>query len=132
MYVPEGYGTVFPYMFIDGADGFATFLADVFDAREVGRTTLPDGRIANLRIRIGTSTFMVSEAARGMFPAMRGAYYVYVEDVDGTYRKALDRGATKIIEPTDMPYLDRQAGITDPYGNIWWISKRLVNEPYDP
>jgi len=30
-----------------------------------------------------------------------------------------------------MPYQDRQGGVTDPFGNIWWISTHLVPEPYD-
>ena len=131
MYVPEGYGTVFPYMIVNGADDLSHFLSSAFGATEVGRTTLPNGRIANIRIRIGTSAFMVSEAADDGMKAMPAAYYVYVEDVDSTFDRALALGATKIIEPTDMPYLDRQAGITDPCGNVWWISKRLVEEPYD-
>jgi PhnB protein len=131
MYVPEGYGTVFPYMIVNGAEALARFLADVFDASEVGRTTLPNGRIANLRTRIGTSTFMVSKATGDAMPAMPAAYYVYVDDVDSTFEKALTRGASRIIEPMDMPYLDRQAGVTDRWGNILWISRRLVDEPYD-
>ena len=40
--------------------------------------------------------------------AMPGAYYIYVEDVDGTFRKSLASGAEKIFEPTDMPYSDRE------------------------
>jgi PhnB protein len=131
MYVPEQYGTVFPYMVVDGADELAQFLAAVFGAEEIGRTTMPNGRIANLRIRIGTSAFMISEAGDGGMQAMPGSYYIYVDDVDGTFRKALAGGGTEIFPPTDMPYLDRQAGVTDPSGNCWWISKRLVDEPYD-
>ena len=132
MYVPEGYGTVFPYMIVDGADDFSVFLAEIFDATEVGRTVLPNGRVANIRIRIGTSTFMVSQSEGDGMKAMPGAYYVYVKDVDDTFARAIARGAEAIIEPTDMPYQDRQAGVSDPFGNIWWISKRLVDEPYDP
>jgi len=131
MYVPEGYGTVFPYMIVNGAHDLANFLSEVFEADEVGRTTTPNGRIANIRIRIGTSIFMISDAGDGAMAAMPGSYYVYVDDVDGTFEKALVFGAKKVMEPMDMPYLDRQAGVTDPSGNYWWISKRLVNEPYD-
>lgn len=86
MYVPESYGTVFPYMMVSDADAME---------------------------------------------AMPAAYYVYVEDVDRTFENAIACGATEIFQATDMPYQDRQAGVTDPFGNIWWISKRLVNEPYD-
>jgi len=131
MYVPEGYGTVFPYMIVDGADDLARFLVQVFEAKELGRTTLPNGRIANIRIRIGTSSLMLSEAADSAMTAMPGTYYVYVDDVDYTFERALSHGATKRFETADMPYKDRQAGVTDPSGNLWWISRRLVDEPYD-
>ena len=131
MYVPEGYGTIFPYFLVSDAERFGDFVKNVFDAREIGRTVMPNGRIANIRIRIGTSTFMVSEADGEGFKAMSAAYYIYVENADRTFAQALAHGATKIFDPMDMPYQDRQGGITDPFGNIWWISTRLVEEPYD-
>jgi len=130
MYIPEGYGTVFPYMLVDRAAEFVDFLQHVFDANELGRTVFPDGRIANVRVKIGTSTFMISEAGAEM-RAMPAAYYVYVEDVARVLEKAVAHGAIKLFDPTDMPYGDRQAGITDPCGNLWWISQRLSTEPYD-
>ena len=132
MYIPEGYGTVFPYFVVDDAARFVDFLKNAFDADEVGRTVAPNGRIANCRIRIGTSTFMVSEADRENFKSMTAAYYLYVENADRTFAKALDHGATRISDPMDMPYQDRQGGVRDPFGNIWWISTHLVPEPYDP
>jgi PhnB protein len=131
MYIPEGYGTVFPYMIVNDAEKFVDFLKKVFSGKELGRTTLPNGRIANVRIRIGTSAFMVSEASEQNMKVMPASYYVYVEDVDRTLANAVSNGATKMFDAMDMPYEDRQAGITDPFGNIWWISRRLVQEPYD-
>jgi PhnB protein len=74
---------------------------------------------------------MVSQAGEGAMKAMAGAYYVFVDDVDATFAKAISSGAESIFEPTDMPYQDRQAGVSDPFGNIWWVSKRLVDQPYD-
>lgn len=130
MYIPEGYGTVFPYMLVDNANAFAAFLANVFDATEVGRTEFPDGRVANLQVRIGSSKFMIGEPDNETSRAMPGSYYVYVEDVDKTLEKAVAHGATELFGATDMTYQDRQAGIIDPFGNAWWISKRLVEEPY--
>ena len=131
MYLPEGYGTLFPYMIVDDADAFLAFLTNVFNAEEVGRTELPDGRLANLRIRIGTSMFMVSEADNEKLNALPSAYYVYVEDVDRTLEKAISHGGKKLFDATDMDYEDRQAGMSDPFGNLWWISRRLVERPYD-
>ncbi|MFK7885754.1 MAG: VOC family protein [Gammaproteobacteria bacterium] len=131
MYIPEGYGTVFPYMMVEGAEALTVFLSRVFDANVQGKSVLPDGRVANIRIRIGTSTFMLSEAGEGAMPAKPGSYYIYVPDVDQAFKTALELGAQAIFEPTDMPYEDRQAGIYDPSGNAWWISHRLVETPYD-
>jgi len=131
MYIPKGYGTVFPYMIVKGADDFVSFLKNAFDAKEAGRTELPDGRLANVRVSIGTSTFMVSEADGQNMPPMPAAHYIFVDDVDRTFEKALACGSNKLFDPMDMPYQDRQAGISDPFGNIWWISIRLVEEPYD-
>ena len=130
MYIPQGFGTMFPYIFVSEASDYIEFLKKAFHAVEVGRTTMPDGAVANARIRIGTSTFMVSEASQRI-PATKSAFYLYVESADATLEKALSSGATKIFDPMDMPYKDRQAGITDPGGNIWWISQRLVDAPYD-
>jgi PhnB protein len=129
MYLPEGYGTVFPYFIVSDPERFITFLKNVFDAKEIGRT-VRDGQIANARIRIGTSSLMVSGGGADFKPTP-AAYYVYVEDADATYSKALAQGATKISEPRDMPYEDRQGGVTDPFGNLWWISTRLVPGSYD-
>lgn len=128
MYIPEGYGTVFPYMIVADADGFARFLSEVFEASELGRTVAPDGRVANIRIRIGTTSFMVGEA-QGMKP-VPGSYYIYVDDVDAVFEKAVEAGASVVMKPADMPYMDRQGGVQDPHGNYWWISRRLVEEPY--
>jgi uncharacterized glyoxalase superfamily protein PhnB len=54
-----------------------------------------------------------------------GAVYVYVADVDATYKRAMGLGATSIAPPEDKPYLERQAGFVDPGGNTWWVSTYL-------
>jgi len=74
---------------------------------------------------------MISEAREGELKAMPSSYYIYVDDVDSTVDTANRSGAQEIFEPDDMPYQDRQAGITDPSGNNWFISQKLVEEPYD-
>ena len=130
MYIPEGYGTVFPYLLVDDMNRFVDFVNTVFDAKELGRTVRPDGRVANCRLRIGTTSFMVSEAGEGFKP-MPVMHYIYVEDADATFARAMAHGAKKVMDPADMPYQDRQGGVIDPCGNYWWISTRLVEEPYD-
>jgi PhnB protein len=77
MYVPEGFATVMPYIFASGADQYVRFLAAAFGAHEIGRSTVPGGRIANCQMRFDTATIMVSEASE-QFPAGAAAFYLYV------------------------------------------------------
>lgn len=128
--IPKGYGTMFPYIFAQNADKYISFLKDALGAEEIGVTKAPDGTVANARIRLGTTTFMVSEAGEGYGPTS-SAFYVYVENADSAFQKAVAKGAEPIHAPMDMHYGDRQGGVRDSSGNIWWISQRLVDEPYD-
>jgi PhnB protein len=121
---------MFPYIFVRNAEQFISFLKNAFGATEIGRTER-NNLIANARIRIGTTTFMVSDAGDQIQPS-QSAFYLYVENADAAYAKALACGARGMFAPVEMPYQDRQGGITDPFGNIWWISQRLVDSPYDP
>jgi PhnB protein len=129
MNVPEGFGTVSPYVFVKGARDFSAFLVKAFGAVEKIRTTRPDGVIANIQVEVGTSMFMMSEASE-QYPAMPSAYYIYVENADFAMKEAILAGATLEMEIADMPYDDRHGGVKDPFGNIWWISQRLVDGPY--
>ena len=130
MYVPKGFGTVTPYIFVNGADNFSDFLVRAFNGVEKGRTVRPDGVIANLQIEIGTSMIMASEASE-QYPAMPSAYYIYVENADSAMNQAISAGAVLEMDVADMRYDDRQGGVKDPFGNIWWISQRLVDRPYE-
>jgi len=129
MYIPEGFGTITPYIFVNTADAFSDFVATAFGGVERGRTTRPDGVIANLQMEVGTSMIMVSEATE-QYPAMPAAYYLYVEDCDSVTNQAILAGGVLKMAVADMSYGDRQSGVEDPFGNIWWISQRLVHGPY--
>jgi len=126
--IPPGFNTVMPYFFVEGAERFIEFLVQGLEGIEIGRH-MNGERIANAQVRLGTSTVMVSEASTG-FPAMRASYYLYVENADESMQRAIAAGATKIMEVADMPYQDRQGGIKDQFGNLWWLSQRLTDGPY--
>lgn len=129
MQVPEGFAAVTPYIFVDGGEDYVRFLRGAFGARELGRSTAPNGRIANCQVRIDTATLMISEAS-AQFPASSAAFYLYVADADASMDRVLKAGAEKIMDAADMPYGDRQGGVRDPSGNIWWVSQRLSADPY--
>ena len=129
MYIPDGFNTVTPYFFVRDADSFVEFLKAALGGHEIGRSMRPDGKIANAQVCIGTSTVMVSEASENYQP-MRGSFYLYVENADAAMQQAIENGAVLEMEVGDMPYGDRQGGIVDPFGNLWWLSQRLEQKPY--
>lgn len=129
MYVPPGFGTVTPYFFVRDADAFVRFLVEGLGGVETLRSLRPDGAIANAQVALGTSTVMLSEASEG-YPPMPAAYYLYVERADESMARAIHHGATLEMEVADMLYGDRQGGVRDRWGNIWWISQRTIEEPY--
>lgn len=129
MYVPEGFAVVTPYIFAHDADAYVSFLEAAFGATEVGRSVAPDGRIANCQMRFSTTTIMVSEASEE-FPPSSSALYLYVDDANAVMSRAEGAGAQRIMDVADMPYGDRQGGVRDPAGNIWWVSQRLSEEAY--
>ena len=130
MYIPPGFGTVTPYIFAADAERLVSFLTQGFGGEETCRTMRND-KIANCQVAIGTTTLMVSHASE-QFPASRSSFYLYVEDADASVSRALDAGASLVMKVAEMPYDDRQGGVSDPAGNLWWISQRLVEEPYRP
>ncbi|URI13935.1 VOC family protein [Brevundimonas albigilva] len=129
MYVPEGFAVVTPYIFVEKAEDYVRFLESAFGAHETGRSVGKDGRIANSQLRFGSATIMISEAS-AQFPASRAALYLYVADADAAVQAAERAGAERIMDVADMPYGDRQGGVRDTAGNSWWVSQRLIPEPY--
>ncbi len=122
--VPEGYHTVTPYLIADGANRLLTFLEAAFDAEILHRTSRPDGEVAHAEIRIGTSRLMLS-GSQPQWPALPCAIYLYVDDCDALYARALAAGATSTQEPANMFYGDRHGGVIDPAGNQWWIATHI-------
>jgi PhnB protein len=131
MSIPPGFNTITPYFFVNDAESFVSFLLLGLGGEETCRTMREDGRIQNVQVRLGTSTVMVSEAT-DRYGAMSAAFYLYVSDADASMKRALENGAQLEMPVADMPYGDRQGGVRDSHGNIWWISQRTVEEPYTP
>lgn len=112
--VPEGWHSVTPRLFVHGAAKLVDFLKHAFGAAGTFRSDGPS------EVRIGDSIVMVGEV--GLREAMPTFLYLYLEDTDAAYRRALEAGATTIEEPSDMFYGDRRATVRDPFGNIWQIA----------
>jgi PhnB protein len=113
---PAGFHSVTPRMVVADVEAEVEFLGVVFDASGEVRPDRP------AEIRIGDSLVMVTPTTdRKPFPAF---LYVYVDDADSTYRRALEAGAVSMEEPLDTPYGDRRAMVRDPFGNVFQIAHR--------
>jgi uncharacterized glyoxalase superfamily protein PhnB len=119
--IPEGFHTVTPYLLVRGAAKLIDFLKRAFEAKEIERMRRQDGTIMHAEVRIGDSIVMMAEPT-GDFAPMPSAMYLYVTDTDAVYRRAVQAGATSVMEPVDQFYGDRRAGVKDPVGNLWWIA----------
>jgi PhnB protein len=130
-YQQKDFHTVTPYIY--GRLDLIEFLKQAFDAEvRFPGTGNEDGFHAE--IKIGDSIVMLGIAKsipREFGPEWNktptsapppATLYLYVPDVDGLYKRALGLGARSLGAPADMPWGDRVAGISDPYGNKWWIA----------
>ncbi|MBI4963293.1 MAG: VOC family protein [Desulfomonile tiedjei] len=122
--IPEGFRSITPFLVVKGASGLIDFLKTAFGATELFRMDHPDGSVMHAEITIGDSIVMLGEAMKE-FPPIPCMLYLYVADVDATYRAALDAGAESMEEPKDQFWGDRAAGVTDPAGNKWWIATHV-------
>ena len=121
--IPDGYHTITPYLVVQGVPKLIEFLKEAFGGVEKECMKLPDGTVMHAEVRIGDSLVMMGEA-RGQFKPMPGSLYLYVPDTDAAYKRALQAGGMTTMEPADQFYGDRNAGVMDPAGNLWWIATR--------
>ncbi len=120
MPIPPQYQTVMPYLIVEGAEKFSNFTQAVFGAVEQLRVPRSPGVIMHAEINIGGSTIMFADATE-QYPPRPAGMFIYVQDADETYARALYEGATAISPMADQPY-GRSGGVMDPFGNSWWIT----------
>jgi PhnB protein len=127
---PDGYHTVTPYLVAADVAGLIDFLKAAFDAQEVMRLPGPEGRIGHAEVRIGDSAVMLG-GAHGHHQPMQAMLLLYLPDPDAVYHRALAAGAISVQAPADQFYGDRNAGVRDPSGNLWWVAARIEDVPPD-
>jgi uncharacterized glyoxalase superfamily protein PhnB len=116
----DTYRTVTPYLVVPDADGELRFLKAAFGATESMCERNPDNTVMHAEIRIGDSLIMLGQAG-DQWKALNAALYLWVENVDEVYSRALAAGATSQSAPENKPYGHRNAGVVDPCGITWWI-----------
>lgn len=111
---PEGAGSLMAYAHPAKALPFIAFLKNAFGAQEMG-VYQHEGRVMHAAVRIGNAVLEMGESP----DFLPSSFYLYVEDCDAVYQRAIEAGATSLWPPTDQPYGDRTAGLIDPFGYQW-------------
>jgi PhnB protein len=123
-YKPDGYTAVSPYLIVSGASATITFLQNVFAAVELLRFPDPTGKIMHAEVRIDDTILMIADGTEG-WPPVPSHVHVYVRDVDATYKRALEAGATSVQEPVKKQDADKRGGVKDAGGTTWWIATKI-------
>lgn len=123
-YKPDGYTSVAPYLIVDGANATIEFLRTVFGAVEIQRFADPSGQIMHAEVRIDDTVVMIADSTP-LWPSVASHVHVYVRDVDATYKRALETGATSVQEPVKKHDPDKRGGVKDAGGTTWWIGTRI-------
>jgi PhnB protein len=135
--IPDEYPRVTPYLIVSGAADAIDFYTDVLGAQERVRMPGPDEKtVGHAELAIGDSIIMLADEFPDMgalSPKTVGGtpitLYVYVEDVDATFAKALARGATERQPLADKFYGDRSGTFEDPFGHLWGVASHVEDVP---
>ena len=129
-WIPKGFHTLTPYLHASAEAKLMDFLRDAFGAKENFRVPTAIGTIMHAQTVIGDSIVEFSEVPDDYVCPRATSLRTYVHDVDATYRRALEVGATSLYEPVNQSYGDREAAIKDPAGNYWFIARPVKGEHY--
>lgn len=130
-HAPPGLRTVTPYLLARGASELSRFLQQALGAEETERASAADGTVLHAKLKVGDSIVELGEA-RGAFQPLPCSLYLYVPDADTWYQRAVQAGATSLMEPADQPFGDRMGGIRDPAGNHWYFATHIRDLPPSP
>ncbi|MGC2110939.1 MAG: VOC family protein [Candidatus Korobacteraceae bacterium] len=122
--IPDGYQTVTPYITVDDAGAVIDFLKKAFGAEETFAMRDDNGVVRHAEVKVGTSMLMLG-SSHDEYKARPANFYLYVEDCDAAYKKALAAGGTSLSEPQTQFYGDRHGGVTDSQGNNWWVATHV-------
>jgi PhnB protein len=133
--IPEGYHTVTPILVLKDAREAIEFYKEAFGAVEQEVTPSPDGRgILHASLKIGDSTIMLGEErpdcpckSAETLGASPISLYLYVEDVDAAFRRAVDAGGSSRMPVEDMFWGDRMGTVTDPFGYTWMLATHVAD-----
>ena len=130
--IPKGYHTVTPSLFVAGAAKAIDFYKKALGAEELMRFAGPDGSIMHAELKIGDSIIMLADEMPdqgGRGPKSIGgtpvSFFLYQENVDAAWKRAVDAGAKPIMPLADQFWGDRTGCLEDPFGHQWWLAQHI-------
>jgi PhnB protein len=123
--IPEGQHSVTAYLVADNASGLISFIERVFGGKLMFKMKRDeDNRIMHAVVSVGDSNIMISDTMEGMSPH-NAMLYLYLDNADDVYKKAIDANATSVRELKTEFYGDRTGAVKDEWGNTWWIATHV-------
>jgi PhnB protein len=129
--IPKGYHTITPSLTCRDAAKAIDFYKKAFGAQELMRMPSPDGKIGHAEIKIGDSVVFISDEFPGRTAAPSptatpsSSLFLYVEDVDAVYNRAVSAGAKSTMPLQDMFWGDRFGNVVDPFGHQWGLATHI-------
>ena len=130
--IPQGYHSVTPSLAIRNAAKAIDYYKQALGAVERFRMNGPGGHVAHAELQIGNSILMLAEAVPAWgnkSPEDLGgspvSLFLYVEDVDAAFKKAVDAGGTVTMPVADMFWGDRFGKFRDPFGHEWGMATHV-------
>jgi PhnB protein len=127
---PRGFGSVTPYLTVNGGSDAIEFYKKAFGAKEVMKSPMPDGKIMNAILKIGDSMLMLSDEMAGSMsksPKSIGGtsvtIHLYSKNVDKLWAQALSAGATVLMPIDNQFWGERYGQLSDPFGHHWSMSQ---------
>jgi PhnB protein len=127
--VPEGLHTLTPQLTLDNAAQTIDWYKRAFGAEELHRGLGPDGKIMHAELKIGDSHIYMNDVMMGSkgpkaFGGSPASLWLYVENSDALFNRAVSAGATVQMPLADQFWGDRASAVADPAGYTWWIATR--------
>ena len=127
--IPDGYYSLTPYIVVKGARDAMAFYTKAFGAREILSMPGPGGSVMHAEMQIGNARFMLADEnldrgskSPSTLGGAAGSIMIYTDDVDATFKRAVDSGAKVAMPVQDMFWGDRYGIVIDPFGQQWQIA----------
>lgn len=136
--IPAGYHTVTPNLIVREAAKAIEFYKKAFGAEQIMNMPGPDGSVMHAELRIGDSTIMLADEklqwgckSPQTFGGSPISFYLYVENVDAAWKRAIDAGAKSKMPLADMFWGDRTGQLEDPFGHLWSLAQHIKDLTFE-